>query len=329
VIADGCLSRSRLTAIKPSLSLARAASQQKEIAIRAALGARRGRIVRQLLTESALLALAGGSLGLGLAVWAVGRLKTLPGVTLDSLLRNQGIGIDGWTLGFTIALSLLVGLIFGLAPALQASKPSLTEELKEGGRVSSGGLVRHRVRQLLVVAEVALALVLVTGAGLLVRSFALLRNVDPGFDARRVLTMWIALPPAKYPLHQNIASFHRQLLERVETLPGVQFAGVSSGPPMSGARTTWGFITEDRPNPQPEDIWEADYCVVSPNYLRALGIPLIQGRAFEERDHMAAPGVVLINETMAPPFLAERKPGGAAPETRQPGRGAHLGRTMA
>src|SRR5262249_11298958 len=224
--------------------LAGAAGRQTEIAIRAALGASRWRVVRQLLTESLLLAISGGAAGLLLARWGV---ELLLAIAPDNLPRAYDIRLDTRVAGFTLLISLLTGIVFGLLPALQASKLSLGMTLKEGGR-DAAGLLRRRLRGFLVVGEVALAFVLLIGAGLLIRSFARLTEVDPGLDPRGVLTMDILLPFAKYRDGRSVA-FFQQTLERLRALPGVEAAAMVYPLPLSGGHSSGGFGIEGRPSP--------------------------------------------------------------------------------
>jgi putative ABC transport system permease protein len=278
-----------------NLLLARAATRTKEIAIRTALGAGRLRIVRQLLTESVLLGFMGGALGLLLAMWGVDLLVAL---VPDSIPRAEEIGLDGRVLGFTLAVSLLTGIVFGLVPALQVSKTDLTESLKEGGRGSSEGLRRNRVRGLLVVSEIALALVLLIGAGLLIRSFWRVQQVDPGFDPRGVLTMRVSLPAAKYKTGQQVAAFYESVIERVKTLPGVQAAAVGAGLALAGAPDT-SFFVEGKPRPAPGKYPQAFFYSVSPDYFRAMGITLLRGRYFTAQDTRNSTPVAIIDENLA------------------------------
>ncbi len=289
-----------------NLLLARAAAREREMAIRAALGAGRGRIVRQLLTESVALALIGGSLGVLIALWGVDALLTLNPNVLPS---TANVTINATVMTFTLIVSLLTGVGFGLAPALTASKSDLTGALKESGRSGAGRLGRFGLRNALVVLEVALSLVLLVGAGLLIRSFWRVQAVDPGFRAENVLTIGIALPQAKYPDKQQVANFYQQVLSQVERLPGVQATGVIAGLPLGGSSSTWGFTTEANPQPaRLEEVLEATNRVASPGYFRAMGIPLRRGRDFTAQDNESAPNVVIINETMARRFWPNEDP---------------------
>ncbi|MFN2455439.1 MAG: ABC transporter permease [Pyrinomonadaceae bacterium] len=284
-----------------NLLLARAASRQKEIAIRTALGAGRRRIVRQLLTESAMLSLAGGALGLLLSVWLV---DLLVAISPADAPRFDEINLDYRVLGFTLAVACLTGVLFGLAPALQASKIDLNESLKESGRGTSDNRGRNRLRSLLVVSEIALSLMLLVGAGLLVKSFMRLRDVKPGFNPERVLTMSISLPSAKYPENQQRADFYRQLVERVEALPGVQAAGATLSLPLGGSSYSVGrsFIREGRPLTTEESA-NASYSLATPDYFRTMEIPALAGRTFNNRDAENSPMVVVVNETLARRFF--------------------------
>jgi putative ABC transport system permease protein len=275
-----------------NLMLARAGVRQREMAIRSAVGAGRFRLVRQLLTESMLLAMAGGLLGLLLAFWGVDWISA---IGADLALAPR-IGIDLRILGFTILMTMLTGIIFGLAPALSASKPNLNGSLKEGGR--SAGDSSHRMRNLLVVAEIALALALLAGAGLMIRSFIRLQNVDTGFDPNNLLTTQFDPTGAKYDESENIAAFYQQLTERVELLPGVISAAAISRIPLAGDRSTSGLTIEGSP-PSPGEQREVHYRVVTPGYFRTMGIPLRAGRELTVADNAAAQPVALINRAMA------------------------------
>ncbi|HTG14177.1 MAG TPA: ABC transporter permease, partial [Blastocatellia bacterium] len=226
-----------------NLLLARAATRQREIAIRTALGAGRWRVIRQLLTEATVLAVLGGAFGLLLAMWGVDLLLAL---TPKDLLGLQGVGIDYRVLGFTFAVSVLTGVLFGLAPALEASRPNLNESLKEGGRGAVTGGRSHRLRDLFVVVEIALALVLLIGSGLMIRSFVRLQSVDPGFDAKNLLTAKLLLPASKYGEDPQCKAFFKQLTERVQALPGVRSVGTVSYLPIAGLGAATGFNIEGR-----------------------------------------------------------------------------------
>jgi putative ABC transport system permease protein len=285
------------------LMLARAAVRDREIAIRAALGSGRLRLVRMLLTESILLGIVGGALGLLLAFWGVDLLAV---VARGSLPRLEPITVDPPVLGFTVAVSLLTGILFGLVPALQTSKVDLLHTLKEGGRGTTGG--RHRMRQGLVVAEVALALVLLVGAGLSIRSFLRLARVDPGLDPSNILTFRTTLPESRYPEDSQKARFYERALERFAALPGVAAVGMITPLPFSGEGWQSNYLIEGRPRPKMADQPSIDEHVVSPGYFRAVRLPLIRGRLFEATDDARSPHVAVINRTMAEKFWPGEDP---------------------
>ena len=289
-----------------NLLLARAAARRKEMAIRAALGAGRSRLIRQLLTESALMAAIGGALGIALAYWTVGLLKTTALVS-GSLPRAGEINIDGRVLTFTLLLSLGAGIIFGLAPALQASKADVHESLKEGGGGARGGFSRNRIRGLLVVTEIALALVVLIGGGLMLRSFLGLMRIDPGFKPDDALVMDLALPPARYPAGESQTAFYQRLLERMERLPGVQAAGLASPLPFSGASSQSRAIQDGVPFAR-ENTVLSDYLTVSPDYFQAMGIRLIRGRSFTGRDTASSPLAIIVDEMTAQRFWPNQDP---------------------
>ena len=278
-----------------NLLLGRAAAREKEVAIRRALGAARGRLTRQFLTESVLLALLGGALGLLLAMWGVGLVESI-GSQATPLLAN--IEIDLRVLGFTLALSILTGIVFGLAPALNASNPDLNATLKEGGRGSGAQAGHNRLRGVLVMSEVAMALVLLISAGLLIKSVIRLRSVNPGFEADNRLTMNVVLSSARYPKPQQWVAFYSQLTERLEALPGVVSAGFTSVLPFSGNFDGRGLAVEDHPRPVGEE-FNVDLYRVTPGYARAMSIETVRGRTLTEQDTETAQMVALINETMA------------------------------
>ena len=286
-----------------NLMLARAASRQREIAVRVALGASRWRLIRQMLIESVVLGLTGGAFGLLLALWGIEFLSSIAQQT--SAPRAKTIGLDGRVLLFTFVASVLTSFIFGLAPALVSSKPDLNDALKEGGR-SSGGLRRSRIRNLLVVSEVALAFMLLVGAGLLINSFARLRAVDPGLKPQNVLTMNISLPRQKYPQPEQVIEFHRQLLETVKAVPGVLYAGKITSLPYGGSTTGFGYTVDSA--------LAGDKAIslvsqqASPELFRALGIPLISGREFNERDIDGAPAVTIVSDSLARRFWPDEDP---------------------
>jgi putative ABC transport system permease protein len=266
-----------------NLLLARGSEREREVAVRSALGASRGRLGWPLLTESVLLSLLGGALGLLLAFWGTDSLLALAPADLP---RIGEIRLDGRVLGFTLLVSLLTGLAFGTAPALRASRVALVQTLNEGGR-GSGGPGRQRVRNALIVAEVALALVLLVGAGLLLRSLGRILDVDPGFNPESVLTLRLSLPDSRYEKPEQVAGFDERLLPRVASLPGVRVASAVSPLPFSGSVWVTGFFRKDRPEPRPGEKQSAHYKAVTPGYFETLGIPVKSGRTFTNR---GAPG---------------------------------------
>ncbi|HEX8140372.1 MAG TPA: ABC transporter permease [Pyrinomonadaceae bacterium] len=285
-----------------NLLLARATVRQREIAIRSALGASRWRVIRQLLTESVLLAIVGGGIGLLLALWGTDLLLAL---APENLPRVKGGTLDMRVLLFTGLITIVTGLIFGLVPALQSSRPNLNETLKEGGRGTTGG--QGRVRSLLVVTEVALALVLLVGAGLLIRSFYRLQQVNPGFNPKNALAVSVSLPAKKYGEEEQQAAFFTELIERVSTLPGVVAVGATQSLPIQGDYVL-SFNIEGRPPDAPGTEPSTNYYAVSRDYFRAMGIPLLRGRLFTEQDKKDAPRVCVINETMAKKFFPGEDP---------------------
>jgi predicted permease len=288
-----------------NLLLGWAARRQREVAVRAALGAGRARMIRQFLTESVLISLLGGVFGLFLAVGGVGLLQ---GLRLGNLPRLENVQIDGWAFGFTLGISTLTGLVFGLAPALHASKIDLNEALKEGGK-STAGRERHRLRNLLVVADVALALVLLTGAGLMMKSFVRLLEVKPGFEPAKTLTLGISLWGPKADDAPAVA-FYQQVVDRVQALPDVETAAVVSQLPLGGNLDMYGVHVEGKSSPNPEDDPSADRYSISPGYLRAMRIPLLRGREFNEQDRAGSPLVVFVNESAARQFWPGEDPVG-------------------
>jgi putative ABC transport system permease protein len=287
-----------------NLLLARATTRRRELAVRAALGASRGRVLRQLLTESLLLALLGGLLGLLLAWWGVDALtRILP----DDFPRRAEIALDGPVLGFTLLAALLTAFLFGLAPAWQAARVELQETLRESARGSGGG--RHkRLRAALVVAEVALSLVLLVGAGLLLRGFLNLQAVDAGFDAGGVLTMRLSPSGAKFSEDPQYVAYYRQATERLAALPGVEAVGAINTLPLSKG-PNFRFRIEGQPEVTPDKWPGANYRNVTPDYFRALRIPVKAGRPFNDRDNTASPFAVLINETAAREFAGQNPVG--------------------
>ncbi|MDT5271512.1 MAG: putative transport system permease protein [Acidobacteriota bacterium] len=280
-----------------NLLLARATARRREFAVRDALGASRGRIVRQLLTESCLLSLAGGVAGVLISLWLT---QLLVGLIPSDTPRLDEVRPDARIFGFALAVSVFSGLLFGLAPALQASRRDLGETLKEGGRTGVGGRRSNRSQSILIVSEIALSFMLLAGAGLLVRSFMRLRDVNPGFNPAGVLTLRSSASGSQYPAGPARAELYRQVIERLGSLPGVEAAGAVLSLPLGGDTYNVGrsFIREGRPA-TPEESANASYLVATPGYFGALRIPLVSGRTFMAQDSEKAPMVVVINETMA------------------------------
>ncbi|HVY71520.1 MAG TPA: ABC transporter permease, partial [Verrucomicrobiae bacterium] len=288
-----------------NLLLAKAASRQREMAVRAALGASRWRVIRQLLTESVLLSLAGAALGLLLAFWSVHAVKNLRGVNLP---RVDEVGLDLCVLGFTALVSLIAGAAFGLVPAMQTSRVNLNDMLKDGTRTVGVGS-RNRVRGGLIVAEVALSLVLLIGAGLLLNSFVRLCNIPSGINSRNTLTAELTLPEKKYPNVERGTEFFLRLLERISALPGVEAAGLTGVRPVAGWSPDTTFTVIGRPQPAgPGMNTDFDFC--TPDYFRAAGIPLRKGRFFDARDKVGSPRVVVVNETLARQHFPNQDPVG-------------------
>jgi predicted permease len=277
-----------------NLLLARATARQKEITIRCALGARRWAIVRQLLTESVLLSLAGAIPGVMLAVWGIAACTRLaPG----KLPRVAESGVNLEVLGFTVLMAVVTGILFGLVPALHASRFDLNRSLNEGGRGGSDSTRRSRIRTALVVSEVGIAMVLLVGAGLLLQSLFRLRQVSPGFVADHVISFGLEPPDSRYSDEQR-ARFYRELLQRIGTIPGVKSAAAVFPLPMSGVSANTSFEVEGRPIPEGQRP-ATDVSLVSPGYFQTMGIPLLQGRVFTEHDDAQAPAVAIVNETFA------------------------------
>lgn len=287
-----------------NLLLARAAARRQELVIRAALGAGRARLVRQMLTESTLLSLVGGAGGLVLAMWGIDLLTALKPANLP---RLSSIGIDGWVLAFTLGVSVLTGVVFGLVPALNASKLEAGEALKESSRSSTGGMARLRARNLLVVSEIALALVLLIGAGLLIKSLWRLRTIDPGFNPEGLITMRIELPEARYREIPKQTQFRQRILESINSIPGTQAVMISELP-MSGDSLTHNFIIDGRPPIAPGTEPELETRTVAGDYFRTMGIPLIAGRDFTAQDNADAPMVGLVNERFVHEYFPNENP---------------------
>jgi len=303
-----------------NLLLARATVRQREVAVRAALGAGRWRIVRQLLTESMLLAVLGGALGVLLAWWG---LRLLVDLSPANIPRLETIRLDGRVLWFALALSLVTGLIFGLAPALQTSHLKLSEALKEGARTGAGGGRAQRIRGVFIVAEVALTLALLVGAGLLVRSFWRLQNVNTGFKTDHLLTLRVTLWGSKYRQGAQAVSFYERLQERLAALPGVVSASATSDIMLRRLATSASFTIENRPRDPGELALELPFDRVQPNYFQTMGVQLLRGRAFTAQDSRDNPRVSIVNETFVKRYFPNEDPvgkrftfGGGGPNAR-------------
>jgi putative ABC transport system permease protein len=297
-----------------NLLLARAFSRRKEIAVRLAMGASRSRLIRQLLTESVLLALLGGLAGLLFAFWTIDLLKTTP-PPAGVFSFNLDFGIDGRVLGFTMALSLLTGIVFGLAPALQSSRPDLLPSLKDESYSPAQSRRRFTLRNLLVVAQVALSLTLLIGAGLFLRSLWQIQSAPPGFDADKVLTAQLRINLLRYTKQQG-REFYRRVIERVESLPGVESASLARVTPISGDARIDGFVIEgqneqeinDRRSRGDGNLQATKLNIVTPKYFQTMGVALARGRDFTARDDEGAPGVVIINEAFARQYFYGQDP---------------------
>ena len=290
-----------------NLSLTRATSRRQEIAVRLALGAARWRVTRQLLTESVLLAFAGGAAGLLLAAWGVGvLLRFAP----NDLPRIHEVRLDWRVLAFTFGVSVVTGILFGLVPSLAASNPNLVEALKEGGRGGTGSVKRQRMRSAFVIAEITLALVLLVGAGLMLKSFWRLQRVDPGFNPDGVLTMRMMLPFETYQKSAQRSAFYKQVLERIKSAPGVEAVGATSRVPLTQGGTS-GTISGENSAVGPGDLpVEAEWRWVTPDYFKAIGTTLMAGRTFTEADSEGAPLVAMVDESFAQRYYSNEDPVG-------------------
>ncbi|HEY2139680.1 MAG TPA: ABC transporter permease, partial [Chthoniobacterales bacterium] len=286
-----------------NLQLARAAGRQKELALRAALGARRTRLIRQLLTESVLLSIIGGALGVAIAFWGIHAMIAL---APDNIPRLREITIDPRVLGFTLAVSIFTGVLFGLVPALQASSIDLNDALKQSVRGSTAAPGRL-LRSVFVIAEVSIALVLLIGAGLMIRSFAHLEHVKTGFATEKVLTMRVQLPIAKYRESQQRVEFFKRAQDRIAALPGVEAVGAINFLPLTGLASSTSFGIDAKPAPRPGEELGTEVRVVTPSYFRAIGVPLVAGRALDERDGPES-RVLLVNETFARKYFPNEDP---------------------
>ena len=288
-----------------NLLLARATARQREIALRTALGASRWRIVRQLLVESLILALGGGTLGVLLATWCV-RLVIAFGP--GNIPRVDQVGLDARVLAFTLGLSLITGIAFGLVPALHASSPDLTGWLKDGGRGISSSRGKNLARSFLVISEVALSLMLLIGAGLLLKSFVRLLRIDPGFNPAQVIALDIPLNRQRYDTPEKQSLFFTQLVERTQSLPGVQAVGLVNNVPLTNDRDVLAFNVVGRPQAPPGATPEANYTVVTPGYFEALKIPLRRGRMFAAQDKKDSPQVMLVSESLVSKYFSGEDP---------------------
>ncbi|MEP6474828.1 MAG: ABC transporter permease, partial [Gemmatimonadota bacterium] len=279
-----------------NLLLARGESRQKELAIRAAMGASRGRLIRQLLLESVLLSVIGGGAGLLIAWWGI---SAIPAINPTSLPRVESIGLDPAVLAATFVLSLITGVVFGLAPAWQMARPALQAELKETGRGVTATRRGRGFRSALIGGEVALAVVLVIGAGLLVQSYMRLTQLSPGFKADNVLTMRLALPEASYPTRASVTSAFDRVIARLGQLPGVLVAGGVTGLPLATIRGDWGVMIEGQVARDRRDLPQVDWQVIEPGYFEALSIPLVAGRYPTAADRSGSLSVIVVNEAMA------------------------------
>ena len=291
-----------------NLMLMRAAAREREMAIRAALGAGRKRIVRQMLTESLVISLLGGALGLLLAAWG---MSALGAAQTGSIPRLEESGVDGRVLLFTLLLSIVTGLLFGLAPALRLVRGKTQASLREGARGASGGIGVHQLRGALVLAEVALALVLLVGAGLLIRSFDRLSQVNPGFDSHAVISAQVVLPRVRYAESASQLAFFDQLLQSARAMPGVESAALASDAPLSGGGNYLSFEVAGRPQPSSSAVQDAEVLVTGPDYFRTLRIPLRSGRVFATQDDARATKVAVINGAMARRYWPGGDPIGA------------------
>ncbi len=308
-----------------NLTLARGATREREIALRTALGANRNRVLRQLMTESVVLALIGGALGIVVAYGGLHLLRVFLPVTggKGEIPRADSLGINTSVLYFTLAISALTGILLGLAPAIQTWRSELYESLKEGGRGSTGGRRSNLMRSALVVSEVALSVMLLTGAGLLIRSFFFLMSENLGFNPTHVLTMQVWLRETHVPSGRQVVNFYQQTIERVNSLPGVLSASAVNFPPLSGWNGFCDFDIQGRPTPPPDEQFTSQYRVVDWRYLRTMGTPLKGGRDFSASDGPDTGGVAIVNQALARQYWANQDPVGQRirlefPATRSP-----------
>lgn len=301
-----------------NLLLARAATREKEIAIRLALGASRGRLIRQVLTESILISAMGGAVGLLIAFVST---RALVSLNAQGIPRAAEIGVDGTVLGFALLISVLSGLVFGLIPALQSSNPNLNDSLKEGIKTSGGQARGNRLRSALVVTQVALAFILLVGAGLLIKSFSQLQQVNVGFNRDRLLTMQISLPPTQYPEPASILNFYKSALERLSALPGVVSTAAISQAPLAGGGPQFIFSVEGRPLPSPSEAPMASYRTLTADYFQTLGVQILKGRGFTAHDDQTALQVAVVNQNLADTMWPGENPIGRRLTIGVPGPG--------
>ncbi|HKF55641.1 MAG TPA: ABC transporter permease [Blastocatellia bacterium] len=297
-----------------NLLLARALSREKEVAIRMAVGASRWRIIRQLMVESALLSIFGGAVGMLIAFWGVDLLVSLSAQTLP---RVRETSVDWHVLLFSLAVSVLTAVLFGLVPALHTSKPNLGESLKDRGQ-SSGVGTRRRLSRAIVVGEFALAVTLLISAVLVVRSLWRLQNVNAGFDPNNVLAFDLTLPREGYADRQSVATFYQLALDRIGALPGVEAAGASTILPLSGSNSDQSFVIEGRIPRSIEEVADVEYRIVTPNYFRALAIPILSGRSFQQFDNDKTAGVTIVNQALARRYFPGEDPVGKRVTTDDP-----------
>jgi putative ABC transport system permease protein len=299
--------------------LARASARQREIAVRTALGASRSRLIRQFLTESLLLAILGGGAGLLLAIACI---RLLVSISPAAIPRVESIGVDGQVLIFIGGISILTGLGFGLVPAFQTTGESLSDSLKDGGRGSGGGTAGHRLRSVLVASEFALALMLLIGAGLMVRSFIALQFIDPGFNPNRLMTMVVSVAGSKESESGQRAAFYQEMVRDTRAIPGIESAGVINHLPLAGDTWGWPFWLEGEPVPPPGEGPVAIYRVILPGYFQAMGIPLISGRDISDTDTNNSTGVVVVNQRLADRYWPGQDPIGRRISLENPKKGA-------
>ena len=291
-----------------NLLLARGATKQRETALKLAMGASRGRLIRASVTESILLSVIGGLLGLLVAFWALDLLRAILPVGIDEIPRTNWIVIDRTVLSFTILISILTGVVFGLAPALQVNRFELNQAIRDNGGINSAVGTRRRLMDFFVIGEIALAMILLVGAGLMIRSFLKFIDVQPGFDPQNLLTMQVWLPDSRYADSRAIAGFYTQTLDRIRQLPQIQSASVVNFLPSSGWGDLTAFEIEGQAPPAPEQQTAAEYRVIDFDYFRVMGIPLIRGRSFDDTDRDGSDRVVIINDAMARRFWPGQDP---------------------